>query len=178
VLMSQIPFGAPIPFSDFRFPKLRSIERGDLVGLRPLDTAADSPIFEGFASIVRTLSFGVIKLGDDRWTNDLVIRRVLALPGEELYFLDGIAYIKPVDSDSFLAESDLLDVDLSGISFPLNWPNNAPFPLNTSVFSLGTEEYFVIAENRSFISDSRLWGTILEEKINSLVLFKFWPPSL
>lgn len=91
------------------------------------------------------------------------IKRVLGLPGETVEVKQNSIYI----NSSPLREDYL----------PSNYktlPGN--FNRNRAII-LGSHEYFVMGDNRSYSSDSRAWGPIVQGDIVGRAFFSYWPPE-
>lgn len=80
------------------------------------------------------------------------IKRVIALPGEEIAFEEGSVLI-----DGEVLEEPYLD------------PERLGFPMNREPRKLGPDEYFVMGDNRRASSDSRSVGPIADREIIAVV---------
>ena len=87
-----------------------------------------------------------------------LVKRIIGLPGETLEYKDGILYIngEEVEDPFALATKDFKLSDL-----------------NIDVIPEGY--YFVMGDNRSNSSDSRIIGPISAETINGTTSFSLWP---
>ncbi len=90
--------------------------------------------------------------------NELLIKRVVGLPGETIEFREGVVYIngQPLDEPYVVYRSR----DKRG---PLTIP-----PLHV----------YVLGDNRSASNDSRIFGPIHFNNIVGRAWFSYWPPSL
>ena len=92
------------------------------------------------------------------------IKRIVALPGEEIILRKGNVYINGRRLDeSYLAPGTIT----SGHSYLYEGQS----------IVLKPNEYFVMGDNRSSSSDSREWGTVPRENIIGPTFFRYWPPS-
>jgi signal peptidase I len=90
------------------------------------------------------------------------IKRVIALPGERLLIRDGIVYINGHRLDEpYLPEAWTVST---------NWPQN-----NSNGQVMGTNEYFVMGDNRNRSQDSRTFGPITRDRIDGRAWFRIWP---
>ena len=87
-------------------------------------------------------------------------KRVIALPGEQLEIKDGKVYINGEElKEEYLADTVRTET-MDGAFYDLVVPD-------------GT--VFVMGDNRSGSSDSRMFGCIPYEKIEGKVVLRFWP---
>lgn len=86
------------------------------------------------------------------------IKRIIALPGDQVQVTDGKVYINGA----------LLDEP-----YPLN-----PGSYSTGVMTIAPEEYYVLGDNRNNSSDSHAWGTVSVKKIVGKVWATYWPPQM
>jgi len=98
------------------------------------------------------------------------IKRIIALPGEEVLLHEGRVFIFNSENptgielnEGYLPSTVYTD---GGIKFPSNI--KTVVPLNS---------YFVMGDNREKSSDSRAWGTVPKEDIIGRAVFRYWPPS-
>lgn len=89
------------------------------------------------------------------------IKRVIGLPGEKVVIKGGKVSI--FDADDKKIELD--EPYLENVSS------------DSGTFSLGTEEYFVMGDNRTASSDSRAWGVLPRKNIVGRALVRLLPVS-
>jgi signal peptidase I len=82
--------------------------------------------------------------------NDLAVKRIVALPGERLEIKQGKVF---VNGRRFVE-----------IYLPANTQTLLP-AAHESSFTLGTDQYFVLRDNREDSEDSRFYGPVLKECI-------------
>lgn len=85
-----------------------------------------------------------------------LIKRVIALPGETVDVRQGQVYI----NDSPLEEPYVI--------------NKGNYSVH---FELGTDEFFVLGDNRPNSDDSHNWGALEKDKIVGKAWLTYWPPS-
>jgi signal peptidase I len=128
-------------------------ERGDIVVFRdPAEPQVDESIPE---AVIRSVleAIGVRTRGHE----DL-IKRVVGLPGETITIRDDQVYVDGVAIDEpYLAD----DVAM---------PDEGPF-------MVGTEEVFVMGDNREFSFDSRRFGNIDYDALVGRAFVIIWPIS-
>ena len=88
------------------------------------------------------------------------IKRVIALPGEHLEIKDGKVYINGNELKEEYLSDTVKTENMDGAFYDLVVPE-------------GT--VFVMGDNRSGSSDSRMFGRIPYSKIEGKVVFRFWP---
>lgn len=86
------------------------------------------------------------------------IKRVIGLPGDRVEIMTGKVYI----NGEMLSE---------------------PYPLNEGSYTygpvtVGSDEYFVLGDNRNNSSDSHSWGMLPSKNIVGKAWFAYWPPQL
>lgn len=91
------------------------------------------------------------------------IKRVIGLPGEHVQIKDGKVYINDVELEEPYLNENVYTDSLEGVFTDLIVPENC-------VFAMG--------DNRSQSTDCRRFGCVPIEKIESKVLFRFWPLNL
>jgi len=91
------------------------------------------------------------------------IKRVIGLPDETILLKDGLVYIngKRLDESTYLHT----DVKTYGGSF---LKDGEPF-------TIPSETYIVMGDNRPFSSDSREWGLLTSSAIIGKSMFVYWP---
>lgn len=91
----------------------------------------------------------VVDLGDEK-----IIKRIVGLPGESIYCLNGEIYINDEKIKEDYTSSETLDF--------------------TKVF-IQEDEYFVMGDNRPVSMDSRSFGPINKSQMMGTSEFRIWP---
>ena len=90
------------------------------------------------------------------------IKRIIGLPGERVLIRSGVVYINGHKLDEpYLPEAWTVDA---------NWPDNS-----SSGQVLGSNQYFVMGDNRNRSQDSRFFGPISRDRIDGKAWFRIWP---
>ncbi|HAK68400.1 MAG TPA: signal peptidase I [Treponema sp.] len=162
----------------FITPLVRTPGRGDVVYLSSLDgekipapKAFVNRIVE-FFTLQQYYPFG----HTNRISGKPMLRRVVGLPGDQIYMKDYVIYVKPRGQSQFLTEFELSDkdYDLKIYSVPAEWDGLVSSG-NMDTITLGKDEYFVLADNRIEASDSRLWGPVQHSVIKGKALLQYFP---
>jgi signal peptidase I len=88
--------------------------------------------------------------------SDDYVKRIVGLPGEQVRVTDG-------------------QVRVDGV--PLEETYIASRSAYSGSWKLGSDEYFVLGDNRRNSSDSHTWGTLPEENIIGKAWLSYWPPE-
>ncbi len=105
------------------------------------------------------------------------LRRIIGLPGDEIYMTDYVLYVKPEGEKHFLTEFELSNkaYNLTFTTPPVDWNGSVGVKGSFDKMTLGKNEYFVLGDNRIAVSDSRLWGSISKKEIKGKVILKYFP---
>lgn len=88
------------------------------------------------------------------------IKRVIGLPGDHVKIKDGSVFINDQKLEEKYLEDYVVTVDLEGLYTDVVVPENT---------------VYVLGDNRPDSTDSRAFGCIPVEKIESKASFRFWP---
>lgn len=88
------------------------------------------------------------------------IKRVIGLPNETVVIKNGTVTVAN-------------EAHPNGIV--LDEPYESAAPTNTLTKKLGSDEYFVMGDNRPYSSDSRSWGALPRENIVGRAFLRLWP---
>jgi len=183
ILSSPVVFGKTIPFSNKSILDFAQPHRGDLVLVRPpysLDLPFFQKMFDGLLSFVTLghITHRSFNSEERSWEASSVYRRVIALPGDELYMTDAIFYVRPKGKQDFLEEQRSAGVQYQPVMPKVRIPeNDMVFSDEMTVMTVPPHSCFVAADNRSLGMDSRNWGVIDIGDLRGQALVRYWPPS-
>lgn len=106
-------------------------------------------------NIISKFVYNVLEIGKTSY-----IKRVIGLPGEHVQIKDGGVYINGEKLQEDYLQDYVVTTDLEGVFVDLIVPENT---------------LYVLGDNRSESTDSRRFGCIPLEKIESKAVFRFWP---
>lgn len=100
--------------------------------------------------------FDIVVL-DEEYDDEIIIKRIIGLPGETVEIKDGDIYINDIlMPDDEYAYGDTSDYDK---------------------MTLGNDEYFILGDNRLISKDSRYFGAVKKDDIMGEAVFRLWPFS-
>ena len=175
IATTPLVYGVRIPFTRERLKGFRAPRRGELVLCTPpyIQKGAVAAILEPLIAFL-TLNRGNLP-ADIR--SELMVKRIIGLPGDSIMIADFVAYIRVRGSADFVNERELINQEylISFSPLPDNWRSEQPFSGFIEEITLGPDEYFVLSDYRSATSDSRFFGPLSRSMIRDKVLFRYWP---
>jgi signal peptidase I len=110
-------------------------------------------------------------------TNELLIKRVVGLPGDLLAVHNGHLFVNGVQqNESFVDKLDGATEPTAPADIYTGGLPDAPWSLSHP-FRVPPGQYFVMGDNRTDSEDSRYWGTVPRSAIIGQAFFSYWPPS-
>ena len=114
--------------------------------------------------------FGIPKQGDiivlknPKDESQDFIKRIVAVPEESIKIEKKIVFVnnQPLE-ESYLPPDTLTSA--------------GAFLQEGETVKVGSNQYFVLGDNRNHSSDSREWGGITREEIVGKAFFRYWPPQ-
>jgi len=118
------------------------------------------------------------------------IKRVIALPGDEIFMNDYVFRIKAVGHTYVLTEfefsekpyhpakPEMLDNKTQSentVQQNIIWDESIPFSGRMDAIKLGANECFVVSDDRGNTNDSRTWGPVSPSSIKARAVLRFWP---
>lgn len=102
------------------------------------------------------------------------VKRLVGLPGETVTIREKAVWINDVrlEPPPEIAGLEYIpDVLIQGL------PGQPPAPEESRQCVLGPAEYFVLGDFTTNAADSRFWGTVPAENIESVATLVYWPPA-
>ncbi|MDR0644310.1 MAG: signal peptidase I [Treponema sp.] len=151
------------------------LQRGSIV-LLDIEAGNQRDLFEvvldGFIRFFTLQQVSISKRG-----SGLYIKRVIALPGDEVSMTNFVMRVKPKDSPyqgtEFEISEKYYDVTIPQVS--ALWDESLPFHANMDTLVVGENECFLLSDDRSNTNDSRNWGPVPISRIKGRALFRYWP---
>ena len=106
--------------------------------------------------------------------NEVLIKRIVGLPGDLLALRDGRLYVNGAQaSDAFVDKFAGVAEPTQPAPSSTNAPG-APWSL-ARPYRVPVGHYFVMGDNRTDSDDSRYWGTVPKGAIIGQAFFTYWP---
>jgi signal peptidase I len=177
---SPLLFGPEIRLIGYRFPRISTPSRGDLV----LAETGRGPELPWYALAVNSLTrfftlnkFAAFSEGTDYLGTRLQLMRVIGVPGDRVVLENFRARIRPEGETRFIDEFDLIDRRYE-LGIPKQGDmidHRVPFSGKQPELSLGEGEYLLLGDDRSAAASSSGWLVLEEEQVRARALFAFWP---
>lgn len=107
--------------------------------------------------------FDIVVLDD---LDDLIIKRIIGMPGDKVVYKDGIMYINDEELKEDYNDFIMEDFDVDSICEINGIECNGVIPDNM---------YLVLGDNRMVSADSRVKGLFSKEQILGKTIFRVWP---
>ncbi len=105
--------------------------------------------------------YDVVQLIDEK-NSKLIIKRVIGLPNETIVIKQGRVFVQPFGA---LTERAIEEPYLSSGTY-----TKVPFQNAPKVFTMGSDEYFVLGDHRAQSADSRDYGAVHRSQILGRVI--------
>jgi signal peptidase I len=158
---------------------LLELRRGDMVlalpytqpGLSLFDRAASGVM--SFFTAQRLLHIPSVSAAPE----SPMLARILGFPGDTIFMEDFVLHIRPRGAEYFLSEFELAgsDYNIRVGSLPANWDNTLAAAGAFPQMTLGSDQYFLLCDNRPASADSRIFGVVSGARIRGRVLLRFFP---
>lgn len=97
---------------------------------------------------------------------DLIIKRVIGMPGDAVYYKDNVLYINGEEYEEDYLTDETLDFTLEDVCKIRDDDCDGRIP---------NGKYLVLGDNRDVSADSRIKGLIDEDQILGKAVFRIWP---
>jgi signal peptidase I len=182
VLASPLFYG-PVLWGGHRLPSGSNIARGDVVLTQTPGAGKRSFIKEIFNPFLRFFSLNFLSFknrNEKIGLPEIVLKRVIALPGDTVKMENNVIYVRPSGESYFLNEFEISHQSYETLRPESieHWDNLLPLAPYFNEITLKNNEYMIVGDNRSLINDSRTFGPVRAEDIRAKVLFTYWPLSI
>lgn len=126
----------------------------------PTLLAGDYLLVQGVGASKRPHARGEVVVAALEDCERSILKRVVGLPNEQITFTEGMLLIDG---------QKLTEPYLRGMPPYLG--------LDSSHFTLGSDEYFLLGDNRAHSTDSRHYGPLSRPQIAARAIWRLWPPS-
>ena len=137
-----------------------SLKRGDVVLLQSQKTVEKKiyqKLWHNVSSFFTAQQYDSYVNNEYPGTN-VQLRRIVGIPGDEIYMKDYVLYIKPAGQKHFLTELKKYKkpYNLTFLTPPALWNGSVGVKGSFDPIIIPQDEFFVLGDNRISISDSRL----------------------
>jgi len=172
---TPFPYGARLFFLPARLPAPDHPQRGDIIVTRRtnIDLGTLDTLYDAILRFFTGQNIGF----KARMSSRFSVKRVVGIPGDELYMDEFIMRIRPKSDAYSLTEFELATDSYNIISptIPKGWNPSLPFSGTIPTIRLADDEYFLLSDDRTGASDSRTWGPIHLNDIIARVSIRYWP---
>jgi len=172
---SPFPYGARLFFLPAKLPAPDHPRRGDIVVTR---RASPGPgAFNTFSDALLRFFTGQNIGNKTSMSSRFSVKRVIGIPGDELFMEEFIMRIRPSGDAYSLTEFELAlgSYNIISPTIPKGWDSSLPFSGSMPLIRLAEDEYYLVSDDRTGSSDSRTWGAVSLEDIVAKVSIRYWP---
>jgi signal peptidase I len=163
----------PLPYA------FAPVARGDIVLISPRGTKVHNELLDRFEAIIAFFTFHHYSPTNPRGLSSLspTISRIVALPGDSIYMKNNILYVRTGNEQDFVTEFELSSshYNITTTPFPSQWNSDIGIPGDFPALTLGSDEFFLLADDRSSFFDSRSWGPVNAQDIIGKVWLRYFP---
>jgi len=172
---SPFPYGARFFLLPARLPAPDHPKRGDIVVTRRVspESGAFNSLYDAVLRFFTGQHIGNNAILSSRFS----VKRVIGLPGDELFMEEFIMRIRAKGDAYSLTEFELATDSYNIISptIPKGWDSSLPFSGSMPTIRLADDEYYLLSDDRTGASDSRTWGAVQLDDIIAKVSIRYWP---
>jgi signal peptidase I len=170
-----LSFGVKELFPDFPPLNPLPVKRGDVV-LVNMDRGRKPNFILVLADkLCRFWTLG--RVGILARDETIFLKRVIALPGDEISMTNYVMRVKPAGDiytyTEFELSKDLYTINIPEV--PALWDKSIPFSGSMETVVLGSGSYYLLSDDRGNTNDSRTWGSVPSRFITAKALLRFWP---
>lgn len=143
-----------------------SLDRGDVVLFRPSFYHTAPFWFRTLDAAVQVCTFRLVSLaGLFDYDTGYTVKRIVGIPGDTVKIVGSQAYIQPAGSEMYVSEDGLRLVEKI---------TPAEIEMLKKVPPVKVEKgfYYILSDNRNFLSDSRTMGTVEKKRIHAKVIYR------
>jgi signal peptidase I len=113
---------------------------------------------------------------DDSQNGEVLIKRVIGLPGDTLALQSGRVLVDgvPLDEPYVRSVAGMPAPTEPGVVYSEDGAGGWSL---TQPYTVPADSYFVMGDNRQDSFDSRYWGTVPKENVIGHAFFTYWPPA-
>ena len=93
-----------------------------------------------------------------------LLKRIIGLPNEQIHLSNRTVTITPPDKQSFVLREPYTNQEETAV-------------YKNQTVQLGSDQYFLLGDNRTNSLDSRVWGALTKDKIIGRVILRLYPFS-
>ena len=131
----------------------------DGASMEPTFSTNERVIVDRLSLLLNGPARGDVVVLDSPRQDELLIKRVIGLPGETVTLRGGRVYI----NGALLEEPYVQEF--------------CTYPSCDGTWELGPDEYFVLGDNRSHSLDSHTFGPVPRSAIKGIARLRYWPPD-
>jgi signal peptidase I len=167
-------FNLPRIFPDL-FETSVPYEYGNVVMVDMTEKNENNIFINSLNRLARFFTAG--KIGFPGKKENVFIKRLIGLPGDEISMINYVIQVHPVGSPYLLTEYEVSNkhYQLNIPHVPALWDESIPFSGNLAPVILDEGECFVLSDDRNTTNDSRTWGPIDIKQIDGVAIFRYWP---
>lgn len=178
IIVDKFSTGPRIPFSNKRFfdSTAKNLNRGDVVVFMSNEYYKKSVFLRSISTLIHTVSFTTIDITNffNKYDSNIYVKRIIGIPGDKISFriLNNNTIIVQING---LHEKEVILNNYQILEENRNNSKLLSAMMLQNEITVGEGEYYLLGDNRSSSSDSRVFGSIKKEQIMGKVIFKYWP---
>ena len=142
------------------------LDRGDVVLSTPSFYRTAPLWIRALDSAVQVCTFRLVNLAEFfGYDTGYTVKRIVGLPGDTVKIVGSQAYILPPGTEMYMSETALGLVDKIT-------PTEVELLKEVPPVKVEDGCYYLLSDNRSFLSDSRTMGTVEKKRIHAKVIYR------